>query len=119
MAVKALSLRTMADWKQLELFEKEADALRRLSHPGIPAYKDYFEVDSDGDRAYFLVQVSKAYTSACVHSTHHNIHICCCQAVQRHAALLTNTDQMPSRAMLYECRKKCHAVSCTFLPAHL
>ena len=96
MAVKALSLRTMADWKQLELFEKEADALRRLSHPGIPAYKDYFEVDSDGDRAYFLVQVSKAYTSACVHSTHHNIHICCCQAVQRHAALLTNTDQMPS-----------------------
>lgn len=55
-AVKALSLRTMADWKQLELFEKEADALRRLSHPGIPAYKDYFEVDSDGDRAYFLVQ---------------------------------------------------------------
>ncbi|KAA6430082.1 MAG: serine threonine kinase [Trebouxia sp. A1-2] len=55
-AVKALSLRTMADWKQLELFEKEADALRSLSHPGIPAYKDYFEVDSDGDRAYFLVQ---------------------------------------------------------------
>lgn len=55
-AIKALSLRTMADWKQLELFEKEADALRSLSHPGIPAYKDYFEVDSDGDRAYFLVQ---------------------------------------------------------------
>ncbi|DBB16730.1 TPA: hypothetical protein ACH3X3_014973 [Trebouxia sp. C0006] len=55
-AVKALSLRSMADWKQLELFEKEADALRSLSHPGIPAYEDYFEVDSDGDRAYFLVQ---------------------------------------------------------------
>ena len=59
-AVKALSLRSMADWKQLELFEREAAALRGLSHPGIPAYKDYFEVDSDGDRAYFLVQVSKA-----------------------------------------------------------
>ncbi len=81
-AVKALSLRTMADWKQLELFEKEADALRSLSHPGIPAYRDYFEVDSDGDRAYFLVQVSKAYTSACVHSAHHNIHTCCFQAGQ-------------------------------------
>lgn len=59
-AVKGLSLRSMADWKQLELFEREAAALRSLSHPGIPAYKDYFEVDSDGDRAYFLVQVSKA-----------------------------------------------------------
>ena len=58
-AVKALSLRSMADWKQLELFEREAAALRSLNHPGIPAYKDYFEVDSDGDRAYFLVQVSE------------------------------------------------------------
>ena len=57
-AVKALSLRSMADWKQLELFEREAAALRSLSHAGIPAYMDYFEVDSDGDRAYFLVQVS-------------------------------------------------------------
>ena len=58
-AVKALSLRSMGDWKQLELFEREAAALRSLSHPRIPAYKDYFEVDSDGDRAYFLVQVSQ------------------------------------------------------------
>lgn len=58
-AAKALSLRSMGDWKQLELFEREAAALRSLSHPGIPAYKDYFEVDSDGDRAYFLVQVSQ------------------------------------------------------------
>lgn len=57
-AVKALSLRSMSDWKQLELFEREAAALRSLSHPSIPAYKDYFEVDSDGDRSYFLVQVS-------------------------------------------------------------
>ena len=60
-ALKALSLRTMADWKQLELFQKESDALRNLSHPGIPAYKDYFEVDSDGDRGYFLVQVRNWY----------------------------------------------------------
>ena len=75
MAVKALSLRSMADWKQLELFEKEADALRSLSHPGIPAYEDYFEVDSDGDRAYFLVQVRKASTSACVQSPNCNVHL--------------------------------------------
>ena len=57
-AVKSLSLRSMADWKQLELFEKEAKAMRQLSHTGIPAYIDYFEVDSDGDRGYFLVQAS-------------------------------------------------------------
>lgn len=56
-AVKALSLRSMADWKQLELFEREAAALRSLDHAGIPAYVDYFEVDSDGDREHFLVQV--------------------------------------------------------------
>lgn len=57
-AVKSLSLRSMADWKQLELFEKEAKAMRQLSHTGIPAYIDYFEVDSDGDRGYFLVEAS-------------------------------------------------------------
>ena len=57
-AIKALSLRSMqGDWQQLELFEKEANALHSMNHPGIPAYKDYFEVDNDGDRAYFLVQV--------------------------------------------------------------
>ena len=56
--MKSLSLRSMADWKQLELFEKEAKTMRKLSHKGIPAYIDYFEVDSDGDRGYFLVQVS-------------------------------------------------------------
>ena len=63
-AIKALSLRSMqGDWQQLELFEKEANALRSMSHPGIPAYKDYFEVDNDGDRAYFLVQV--CFAQAC------------------------------------------------------
>lgn len=74
-AVKALSLRSMADWKQLELFEREAAALRSLNHPGIPAYKDYFEVDSDGDRAYYLVQVGShaarpAFTYLCCIKQH-------------------------------------------------
>ena len=66
----------MADWKQLELFEKEAAALHSLSHPGIPAYKDYFEVDSDGDRAYFLVQVShQTYYSELAPSIYAQIHL--------------------------------------------
>lgn len=58
----------MADWRQLELFEKEADALRSLKHAGIPAFIDYFEVDSDGDRAFFLVQVQACHAKHCIRS---------------------------------------------------
>lgn len=43
-AVKALSLRGMRGWKDLELFQREANVLRNLSHPGIPEYIDFFEV---------------------------------------------------------------------------
>lgn len=35
-AVKALSLRALRDWKQLDLFQREAQTLSALSHPGIP-----------------------------------------------------------------------------------
>ena len=56
-AVKALSLRGLGDWKQLQLFEREAATLRGLSHPCIPAYLDYFEDDTEHDRGFFLVQV--------------------------------------------------------------
>lgn len=56
-AVKALSLRGLADWKQLDLFEREAKMLESLSHPGIPRYLEYFEEDTDRDKGFFLVQV--------------------------------------------------------------
>ena len=55
-ALKALSLRHSGDWKQLELFEREAAILQQLSHPAIPKYLDYFHVDMAGDRAFYLVQ---------------------------------------------------------------
>ncbi|KAK9809971.1 hypothetical protein WJX72_002794 [[Myrmecia] bisecta] len=55
-AVKALSLRSMSDWKQLDLFEREAKILESLTHPGIPAYLDYFEEDSERDKGFYLVQ---------------------------------------------------------------
>jgi serine/threonine protein kinase len=55
-AVKALSLRAARGWKGLELFEREAATLRALDHPGVPRFLDSFEVDSDADRAFFLVQ---------------------------------------------------------------
>jgi serine/threonine protein kinase len=35
-AIKALSLRSMRDWKQLDLFQREAQILKALDHPGIP-----------------------------------------------------------------------------------
>ncbi|PNH04100.1 Calcium/calmodulin-dependent protein kinase I, partial [Tetrabaena socialis] len=56
-ALKALSLRSLRDWKQLTLFEREASTLAGLTHPGIPRYVDYFEEDdARGDRAFVLVQ---------------------------------------------------------------
>ncbi|MCL1462872.1 serine/threonine protein kinase [Argonema galeatum] len=55
-ALKALSLRRMADWKVLELFEREARILSELNHPGIPRYLDYFQMDTVEDRSFYIVQ---------------------------------------------------------------
>ena len=43
-ALKALSLSHLTDWKMMELFEREASVLAQLNHPGIPRYLDYFHV---------------------------------------------------------------------------
>lgn len=55
-AVKVLSLRSLRDWKQLDLFQREAQILQNLDHPGIPAYIDWFEDDTPTDKCFFLVQ---------------------------------------------------------------
>ena len=55
-ALKALSLRHMEDWKPLELFEREARILQHLNHPRIPRYLDYFHVDTPENRAFYIVQ---------------------------------------------------------------
>ena len=55
-ALKALSLRRMADWKVLELFEREARILSGLNHPAIPRYLDYFQVDTPQDRSFYIAQ---------------------------------------------------------------
>lgn len=52
--VKELILGQAADWKAIELFERETTILKNLNHPAIPAYVDGFCVD-DGARV-FLVQ---------------------------------------------------------------
>ncbi|MBD1920263.1 protein kinase [Microcoleus sp. FACHB-831] len=55
-ALKALSLRGMADWKMMELFEREARVLSKLEHPGIPKYLDYLQVDTQSDRGFYIAQ---------------------------------------------------------------
>ncbi|MEM6425365.1 MAG: protein kinase, partial [Cyanobacteria bacterium P01_D01_bin.128] len=59
-ALKELSLKGLKDWKQLELFEREAQVLAGLDHPAIPNYVDYFQVDFDNDRCFYIVQALAA-----------------------------------------------------------
>ena len=53
--VKELTLGRVSDWKQIDLFEREANTLRQLQHPGIPEYVDSFQTDEDAPR-FYLVQ---------------------------------------------------------------
>lgn len=55
-ALKQLSLKGMTHWKQLELFEREAQVLSQLDHPGIPNYIDYFQTDTEQNRCFYIVQ---------------------------------------------------------------
>jgi eukaryotic-like serine/threonine-protein kinase len=55
-ALKVLSFQRMGDWKTLELFEREAKVLSHLNHPAIPRYLDYFQVDTEGDRRFYIAQ---------------------------------------------------------------
>lgn len=55
-AIKELSLRRMKNWKQLDLFEREAQVLEAMENPNIPKYIDYFEVDTDDDKSFYIVQ---------------------------------------------------------------
>ncbi len=55
-AIKVVSLRQVAEWKVLDLFEREARVLATLKHPGIPQYVDYFQLDTPDDRRFYLVQ---------------------------------------------------------------
>ena len=55
-ALKALSLHRMSDWKMMELFEREAKILSQLNHPGIPQYLGYFQVETPEDRYFYIAQ---------------------------------------------------------------
>ncbi len=43
-------------WEHLKLFEREAAVLQTLSHPSIPQYLDYFEVDLPDCKGFALIQ---------------------------------------------------------------
>ena len=55
-AVKALYPSRLADFKDLELFQREAATLKRLDHPQIPAYVDSFDEGEGESTCYYLVQ---------------------------------------------------------------
>jgi eukaryotic-like serine/threonine-protein kinase len=55
-AIKALSLKRAKDWKAIELFDREAKILSQLNHPAIPKYIDSFQIDTEIDRQYYIVQ---------------------------------------------------------------
>jgi len=55
-ALKVLSFQRMGDWKTLELFEREAKVLANLNHSAIPKYIDYFQVDTESDRHFYIAQ---------------------------------------------------------------
>lgn len=51
-ALKVLRMERLEDWKSLELFWREAGALKSLSHPAIPAFLGLFWFD--GERSYAI-----------------------------------------------------------------
>lgn len=54
--IKILSFDNDFEWDALKLFEREAETLKALSHPAIPRYLDFFELEATHNRGFALVQ---------------------------------------------------------------
>lgn len=54
--IKVLLFNQEFRWQDLKLFSREAETLKSLSHPGIPNYIDYFELDISNLQGFALVQ---------------------------------------------------------------
>lgn len=54
LALKALHTRSLAEWKQFELFEREARVLGGLRHHGVPELFEFFELDGGGGKGLEL-----------------------------------------------------------------
>lgn len=55
-AIKELPLSRLREWKDLDRFEKEAEMLASLDHPGIPASTDSFLLNDETGATFYLVQ---------------------------------------------------------------
>jgi serine/threonine protein kinase len=55
-AIKELPLSRLREWKDLAMFEREAQMLGDLDHPGIPNSLDHFVLQEDGGPTFYLVQ---------------------------------------------------------------
>ena len=53
-ALKELRFEHLNDWKTLELFEREAEVLSRLDHPGIPKVRDFFHGKGESTTLYIV-----------------------------------------------------------------
>ena len=54
--VKLLTFSDDFEWDDLKLFEREAQTLKALSHPAIPRYLDYLELEAEKSKGFALVQ---------------------------------------------------------------
>lgn len=55
-AVKVLSLSEASSWKAVDLFQREAEALKAIRIPGVPAYKDFFTEEAEGMVRFILAR---------------------------------------------------------------
>lgn len=55
-AIKRLDLGALEDWKQLELFEREARVLERIAHDNVPTFIDSFSVEGETTHELYIVQ---------------------------------------------------------------
>ncbi|MEM7592934.1 MAG: protein kinase, partial [Cyanobacteria bacterium P01_A01_bin.83] len=54
--IKLLTFGNEVVWSDFKLFEREAETLKSLSHPAIPRYIDYFEIDTEQIKGFALIQ---------------------------------------------------------------
>lgn len=55
-ALKRLDVARAADWKYVELFEREGKLLAQIQHPAIPRYLGAFTVEGPNGTSFFLAQ---------------------------------------------------------------
>ena len=55
-AIKELPLSRLREWKDLDLFEREAEMLGGLDHPGIPSSIAHFLIEGEQGPTFYLVQ---------------------------------------------------------------